>query len=242
MHPVLIVFIVVAVAASAFGGPQLYRWLSVPKTPLSSDADRAQWYDYLRTDPKMKTIRDSTTADFLLAEAKYLVAQKIDAIKTTEGKASAQLGIVGGGIGLISIFGGSQPVVTSGRTSFIIVGAFLLLGSIGFNVLCIALGRTDVLPAIDVYNSEDIARRPEMKPRISTSLTEGYADYSSDLGALSRTKGRLQKVATVSFMAGALALGLNYVVVAVHPPGPPKTAVIRCDGAPGSVTCKDVSK
>ena len=138
----------------------LMRWLLVQPTALADDAFRQKWYTYLRTDPLIRTIRDSTTADFLLSESKYLVLSKIDAIKSTEAKANAQLSIVGGGIGLLSVFGANQSSILPGSISIVIVAAVLLFVSIGFNVVCITIGRTDVLPGIDVYNSEATARSP----------------------------------------------------------------------------------
>ncbi len=236
----MFVFVTSGIAIIAcFGLVVLYRWIAVKPQALSDDKLRAEWYEYLRTDPRIRRIRDSTISDFLLAEAKYLVAGKLDSIKNSELKASSQLAIVGGGVGLLSVFGANQAPIIHGLKDLIIFGACLLLGSIIVNVICIAIGSTDALPNIDVYNSEEVNAMAELKARISVSLTEGYLDYATELGALSRRKGRLQKVATYGFMGGVICLVVNYGVAALNQPQPAPHEY-RCDAGNKTITCKEI--
>jgi hypothetical protein len=242
MEPSLVwLFSAQGVVAALAGMYFLAQWLWYRPLPLATEEAREEWYQYLRTDVDMRLVRDSTTADFLLAESKYLVAQKIDAIKTSEAKAAAQLGIVGGGIGLLAIFGPAQSTNLPGLTTALICGAVMLFLSIAVNLLCISLGRTDVLPSIDVYNLEKTARLPEMKARISVSLTEGYVDYSSELTGASRTKGRLQKIASFFFVLGVLSLAINYGIKAAHQ-GPPQPTGVRCEPSGTGFICKELPK
>jgi hypothetical protein len=231
--------VLILVAGSAVTAAAFLR--SRASVDLASDDVRHQWFEYFTHDPKMVWIRDSTVADLLLAEAKYVIGQRLDTIKTLEGKAATQLGIVGSGIGLLSVFGATQSAPALAHPAEILAAAAFLLLSIACNLTCISIGRTDVLPSLDVYNSEELVKSAEMKGRVSTSLTEGYLDLSNDLLRDSRTKGRLQQIATVCFLGGVLVLALNYVLVALHPQVPSANA-IHCESSTRGVDCKETTK
>jgi hypothetical protein len=104
------------------------RWFQIKPPASSSDETRTEWSDYLKLNPEASDVNDSTTTDFLITETKYLIMNKIDCIKSIESKASSQASIVGGGLGFLSILGGVQPQLISGKLSlFIISGGILLL-------------------------------------------------------------------------------------------------------------------
>ena len=180
-----------------------------------------------------------TTSEFLLAEAKFVVEKKIDSIKAIESKASAQLCIVGIGLGLFSIFGASQTQVVAGFVPVIVGGAAVLIVAIVLDLLCVSTGLVDDLPQLDTYNTHLIVRDKTIKARVSLSLTESYLELASDLTALGRTKGRMQRAATIAVMLGVVALTLNYGWAALHREASAASFRLNCHGA-RLVTCEEI--
>ncbi len=156
------------------------------------------------------------TADFLLAEAKFVVEKKIDSVKDVESKASTQLGIVGIMLGLFSISGTSQAQLGAAFVPLFLGGVAVLLVAIGLNLTTVLVGRVDDLPQMDIYDASLIVRDKTIKARVSMSLAESYLALSSELAALGRRKGRMQRAATVAATLGVIALALNYGWVALH--------------------------
>ena len=156
------------------------------------------------------------TAEFLLAEAKFVVEKKIAAIKDLEAKASAQLYVVGIGLGLLSIFGTSQPQFGSGFVPLVFGGAGVLLVALVLNLICVSLGRVDDLPQMDIYDASLFVRDKTIKARVSLSLTESYIEVSNELTVLGRRKGDIQRAATAAATLGVVALTLNYGWAALH--------------------------
>jgi hypothetical protein len=201
---------------------------------LADDALREQWYLYIATDPDMSSIVDSTTAEFLLSEAKALVAQKRDAIKNYEGKAASYLALVGGGVGVFSLLAGTDLHPIVGSPTLLISGAVALLGSLVLDVICIAIsnakraadgasGSQDESPWLDVFNYAKTVAEPRAKGRIAYSLTEGFLEVANRLSSVIDQKRRVFVLATIAFVIGLVLIALN-VFVALLNPNRPKDA------------------
>ena len=181
------------------------------------------------------------TADFLLTEAKFVVAKKIDSVKDFESKASTQLGVVGIMLGLFSIFGTSQAQLGVAFVPLLIGGVAILLVAIALNLITVLVGRVDDLPQMDIYDASLIVRDKTIKARVSMSLAESYLTLSSELTALGRRKGRMLRAATAAATLGVVALALNYGWAALHRDVSLESFRVSCQEAHFS-KCEDLVK
>lgn len=216
-----------------------WKWIVVPSKPLAEDPVRAQWATYLQTDPDAQ-VDTSEVIELLLREVKYTVDSKLATIRATEGKAIAQVGLLGGGLGIISVIGASQ-------SSLEITGNILLLGlacaalliAAASDAACISRGHTELLPQLDIFNAQAIVSDRRMNARVGMSISEGYSVYSNDLTALSMSKGRLLRVATYSLVVGVFLLVANGVWVDTHQsPGQHPLAAARCRISGATIVCE----
>jgi hypothetical protein len=188
---------------------EFWKWLTPQPKQLASDQIRAEWFEYLRDSPEAE-VESAQVTELLLREVKYSIDVKIATIRATEGKAAAQVAVLGGGLGIVSILGVAQSSfnITGNLWLFIAACVFLLIAA-AIDVLCIAAGYTEKLPHLDIFNSLGIVRSSAMKGRVGMSLTEGYLDYDSELLAFSLNKARLLKTATAALLAGVFVLAGN---------------------------------
>ena len=108
MLPLAVTLVVAALLGLSFFIHPIWLWFNVAPEKLSNDPERENFFQYFSTDPEFFAFSDATTSDWLLGEAKSLCAQKIDAIKAYEAKATTQFSIVGSGIGVLTVVGGAD--------------------------------------------------------------------------------------------------------------------------------------
>jgi hypothetical protein len=128
--------------------------------------------------------------------------------------------VLGGGLGILSVLGASDSVIiTAGIPWLLALAALFILGGAVLDLVCLARGYryTSHMPRIDVYNSQTVLNNPNMRPRVATSLIEGYVTYSNDLTAVNSQKSRLLKSATVALVAGVILLVANAAWAEIHP-------------------------
>ena len=190
---------------------KLYHWFNPPAVPIADQKEREQWAQYLETSPDTQ-IDSPEVGELLLREVKYLIDSKIDLIKTTDTKASTQVTIIGGGLGILSVLGASQSVmITSGVPWLLVLATFLVVLGAGLDLACLARGYryTSKMPRIDIYNSQAVLRRVSMQGRVATAMIEGYIDYSGELTVINLRKSRLLKLASGVLVGGILCLVIN---------------------------------
>jgi hypothetical protein len=215
----------------------IWNWLYPGPKELATDEMRAEWSDYLLKSPDAQ-VGISKVTELLLREVKYSIDIKIATIRSTEGKAAAQVAVLGGGLGIVSILGAAQ-------TTFAIVGnvwLFLsacvcLVVAATIDVFCIASGYTEKLPHLDIFNSLAVVSNAQMKGRVGMSLAEGYLDYDSELLAFSLSKARLLKVATAALVAGVFILAANAGWADLHPSAKASTEA-KCRFTIDSAVCE----
>jgi hypothetical protein len=229
MLPLAVTLVVAALLGLSFFIHPIWLWFNVAPEKLSNDPERESFFQYFSTDPEFFAFSDATTSDWLLGEAKSLCAQKIDAIKAYEAKATTQFSIVGSGIGVLTVVGGADLHRIPGQLWLVAVSAFLLFCSLAANIVCITRGRIDALPYVDVYNYFKTLRDPRMKARAQYSLIEGYVTVSNDLAATCLRKQRMLAVATTAFVLGLAVVVGNYFGAAADqkPPEPTQVRIVR---------------
>jgi hypothetical protein len=194
------------------------RWFNVEPVPVASDAERADWAHYLKTD-KDAQVNATEVTDLLLREVRYLIDTKIDLIKGTDGKAAMAVTVLGGGVGVVSILGATQSALVLASKPWLLGPALLLvvLGVV-LDLSCLARGYryTSHMPRIDVYNSQAVLDDALMAGHVSTSIVEGYLTYSNELTALSARKSRLLEVATILLICGVFLFTINAVWANTH--------------------------
>jgi len=189
----------------------IVAWLNYLPLPLADANSRTEWVQYLETSADAQ-IDCPEVAEFLLREVRYLIDSKIALIKDSDTKATLQVTIFGGGLGLLSILGASESAMITGGVRWLLVTAVALIftGAIA-DLVCLMRGYryTSEMPRTDVYNSPGILGNPKMQARVASSLLEGYSEYSHNLTAVSARKSRLVKVATVCLVLGVVFLLIN---------------------------------
>jgi hypothetical protein len=218
-------------------GRRFYRWLNTEPVPVASDEERAEWAQYLACD-KDARVNTGEVTELLLRELKYLIDTKTKLIKGTDDKASMQVTILGGGLGIISIVGATQSaMVLAGNPLILGLAALLIVAGAILDLGCLARGfrYTSQLPRIDVYNSPAILDSRRMLGRVGTSIVEGYLVYSNALTALTARKSRLLKVATITLSLGVLLLVSNAAWADTHAQKPNSNA--NCRFSSESINC-----
>lgn len=212
----------------------IVAWLNYPPPPLADDNSRTAWLQYLETNADAQ-IDSPEVAELLLREARYLIDSKIALIKDSDTKAALQVTIFGG-LGLLSILGASESAMITGGAEWLLVTAVALMftGAIA-DLVCLMRGYryTSEMPRIDVYNSPGVLGSPKMQARVTSSLIEGYVEYSHSLTAVSARKSRLFRVATVCFVLGVAFLLVNAFWAQSHPS--PRSA--DCHASTGGFHC-----
>lgn len=210
-------------------------WLNFSPPPLADEAARADWVTYLETNADAQ-IDSPEVAELLLREVRYLVDAKVALIKDTDTKASLQVTIFGGGLGVLSVLGASQSVTIAAGAQWLLIlaVALILLGAIA-DLVCLMRGYryTSEMPRTDVYNSQGVLGNPKMQARVASSLIEGYIEYSHNLTAVSVRKSRLLQVATVCFVLGVMFLLTNAIWAQSHP----AWRTVDCRFSTGAARC-----
>jgi hypothetical protein len=173
---------------------------------MTADAKRKERTERLKT--QYPNFTDDSVSSLLLSEAKEFVKSKVDGIRALEGRATAQIGLIGAGIALLS-FVAPKIVGSAQLTPWFGIALALLFASILANAICLWPARHRP-PSVEVYNSLETCEVGSLKAPIMLELTEGFLVYNRKLQVISVKKGRWQGLGTVLLIVGVLALLLNY--------------------------------
>jgi hypothetical protein len=213
------------------------NWLYPRPKDLATDEMRAEWSEYLQNSPDAQ-VAISKVTELLLREVKYSIDIKIATIRATEGKAAAQVAVLGGGLGIVSILGAAQTTFAiTGNVWLFLSACICLVVAATIDVFCIASGYTERLPHLDIFNSLAVVTNPQMKGRVGMSLAEGYLDYDSELLAFSLSKARLLRLATTALVAGVFILALNAGWADLHPAAQSSTNA-KCRLTTNTIVCE----
>jgi len=205
------VFLVaVIIVAAILEGPEPWRRITerfaVRPGAMTADAKRIERTERLKA--AYPNLTDDTVSSLLLSEAKELAKSKVDGIRALEVRATAQIGLIAVGIGLLS-FVVPKTVGNVQLTPWLGITLALLFASILANAICLRPARYRP-PSVEVYNSLETCEIASLKAPIMLELTEGFLVYNRKLQVVIVKKGRWQGLATVLLIVGIFTLLLNY--------------------------------
>jgi hypothetical protein len=208
-------------------------WRLPQVRPVADDAKRHERFIRLRDD--YRGIRDDSVTSLLLTEAKELLQNKQDGIKAIEAKASAEIGLVAGSIGLLSVVGPKTGELAF-PTFWFFVGISFLFLSIAINLFAIWPTRYG-FSSLDAYNDTDIVKFAAMKARIQLELTEGLLVNARRQEHTAGRKSRAFGVGTALLLLGILALFVNYGQIIARPSAKKVLYHASCAPRQGRIEC-----
>jgi hypothetical protein len=209
------VFLVVTLIVSVLlEGPEPWARITerfaVRPGAMTADAKRTERTERLRA--RYPNLTDDTVSSLLLSEAKELTKSKVDGIKALEGKATAQIGLIGAGIALLS-FIAPKTVGSAELTAWLGIALAFFFASVLANAISLWPARYRP-PSVEVYNSLETCGEGSLKAPIMLELTESFLLYNRKLQVVSVKKGRWQGLGTVLLIVGVLTLLVNYYSIA----------------------------
>ncbi|HLY01612.1 MAG TPA: hypothetical protein VKR56_03860 [Candidatus Cybelea sp.] len=214
---------------------RLAERLAVRPGAMTADAKRKERTERLKAD--YPNLTNDTVSSLLLSEAKELAKSKFDGIRGLEGKATAQIGLIGAAIGLLS-FVAPKTVDSLQPTPWLGIALALLFASVLANAICLWPARYRP-PSVEVYNSLETCEAGSLKAPIMLELTEAFLLYNRKLQVISVKKGRWQGLGNVLLIVGVLSLLVNYYSSAhggqgstVNPSCMPNGLALTCKKGP----------
>jgi hypothetical protein len=205
-----VLLVVTIVVYALLEGPEPWRRITerfaVRPGAMTADAKRKERTERLKT--AYPNLIDDVVSSLLLSEAKELAKSKVDGIKALEGKATAQIGLIGAAIGLLSLVA-PKIVGSAGLTPWFGIALAILFSSVLANAICLWPARYRP-PSVEVYNSLETCEAGSLKAPIMLELTEGFLVYNRKLQVISVKKSRWQGLGTVLLIVGVFTLLINF--------------------------------
>jgi hypothetical protein len=180
--------------------------LAVPEGAMPADEARAARTERLKT--SYPGLTDDTVAAFLFGQANTMTATLSNGIRRLEARASAQIGLTGAAVALLTLFA-SKSDATGQPTALFEFALTLFFVAIAVSAIALMPQRCRP-PSVEVYNSLGTCENTELKAPITLELTEAVLVYNRKLQVVGVKKGRWQGAGIVLAILAIFFLLLNF--------------------------------
>jgi hypothetical protein len=200
---------------------------------LYGTADRTKFYNEIKGQfGSTNFIRQPfEVSNFLYSEARAELDQCRAIVRNLESKAATQLGILGTGLGLASLFGSQFLSVLSSHV--VDAGLILLALSVALNALALWPIHYK-FPRIDGYNYP-ATLGDGLLVGVQHQMTDDLMEVQYGITVLSVRKARAHEAATVCFVFGVAVLVLGALLSAKQN----STNVVGCKPTAQRITCTE---